>query len=575
MPSRANAQNSRESNTSRWTRAAHGTRPVIDPARVNGILLSVAAWVCLCAACFGASNWISPNAQWDTIGPPQGTLLIDGGNNQGEAMNTFFSLVGDPEAPMVVIPTAGSDKSCGPDSPAAESLRKRGAKNVTVLHTRERTAANSPEFTSPLKAAKGVWISGGKQGYLAQAYLHTLVHRELLGVLQRGGVVAGTSAGASIQGSYLYGGHSGGDIGFGFVRDSAIGQHYIRRQRHLPATSGLFKILGRDPGLLGIGIDEDTFIMVRGDVFEVRGSSKVAVCDARRPGWPEKEPYTFLFEGDKYDLKKRLALPGRPWDPARQWKDAGKNWEDPAEQWETLGPAKGTLLLSGVQTTPVILKRFLELAGGGEARVVVIPTADTKQRKSTNRDAAALRQLGAVNLALLHTADRREANSTAFVEPLRKAQAAWICGGEQWRLADPYLHTLVHKELFDLLQRGGVVAGAGSGARFLAHHMPGDSYGWNRGCGLLRQSAVHTWTAAKRLTDEMVAALKQHPSLLGIGLDERTAVLVQGNQLELIGEGKAALFDATRPGWPWEGDEAFLLLGPGERYDIKTRRPEW
>jgi cyanophycinase len=548
---------------------------IIDRASAGGIPLGVVVWVGLCAACLGATNWISPNAQWNTLGPPQGTLLIDGGNDHGGAMDTFLSLAGGPEAPIVVIPTAGADENYGPDAPAAVLLRKRGAKNVRVLHTRERTVANSPEFAAPLKAARGVWISGGKQGHLAKAYLHTLVHRELFGVLERGGIVAGTSAGASIQGSYLYGGHSGGDIGFGFVRDSAIGQHYIRRQRHLPATSGLVKIVGRDPGLLGIGIDEDTFILVRGDVFEVRGSSKVAVCDARQPGWPKKEAHAFLFEGDKYDLKKRLILPGKSQATASQWKDAGKNWREPAAQWKTVGPAKGTLLLSGAQTTPAIVKRFLELAGGGAARIVVIPTADAMHRKQTNADVAMLRRFGAANLELLHTTDRREANSTAFAEPLRKAQAVWICGGEQWRLADSYLHTLVHKELFGLLERGGIVAGSGSGARFLAQHMPGDPNGWSQGCGFLRQSSVHTWLSKKRLTDEVVAVLKPQPALLGIGLDEKTAVVVQGDQLEVLGEGKAAMFDATCAGWPWEGDEAFLLLGPGERYDLKTRQPAW
>lgn len=66
------------------------------------------------------------------------------------------------------------------------------------MHTRDRRVANSKEFGAPLQTASGVWLGAGNAGRLAQAYLGTLTERELRGLLARGGVIGGSSAGAII-----------------------------------------------------------------------------------------------------------------------------------------------------------------------------------------------------------------------------------------------------------------------------------------------------------------------------------------------------------------------------------------
>ncbi|MBN1855037.1 MAG: Type 1 glutamine amidotransferase-like domain-containing protein [Pirellulales bacterium] len=506
------------------------------------------------------------------MGPPNGTLLIHGGSHGGKGADAFLSRINDMDALIVVIPTAGSDEFCGSDGPAVQSLMERGAKNVTVLHTRERTVANSPEFVAPFQKAAAVWISGGVQSRLAKAYLHTRTHKELFGVLERGGIVAGNSAGASIQGSFLYGGHAAGDVGFGFVRNSVFGQHYVRRQR----MGSVQRIVAKHPELLGIGLDEGAFILVRGDRFEVHGNSQVAVCNAKRPGWPDDQPYELLFPGDKYEMKLRRIYPARVWNPLDQWENAHETWNNPAETWPTLGPPKGSLLLTGDQPSSAMAKRFLELVGNPEARIVVIPNVNGSKSDDPCEELALLNAAGARNIELWHTLDRRASNSKQFVEPLAHADAVWICVGEQWKLVDAYLHTLAHRELFRLLEREGVLAASGGGARFLSDRMAGDPYGWNLGCGFLRKTAVHTWPANDRQIDEMKAILKQDPSLLGIGIDDKTAILVRGSEFEVIGCGKVAVLDAMRPGWPWENaDEAYILLGEGGRFDMTTRRPDW
>ena len=144
--------------------------------------------------------------------------------------------------------------------------------------------ADSAEFVAALKTAKGVWIDGGRQWRLVDSYLGTKTAKELDNVLERGGVIAGTSAGATIQGSYLVRGAREGNTimmakgyeeGFGFLRNVAIDQHLIARHRE----NDLVPVISLKPELLGIGLDEATAIVVTGDSFSVIGASKVAIYD--------------------------------------------------------------------------------------------------------------------------------------------------------------------------------------------------------------------------------------------------------------------------------------------------------
>jgi cyanophycinase len=170
----------------------------------------------------------------------------------------------------------------------------------------------------PLINAKAVWFGGGRQWRLVDAYKNTLTEKMLWKVLERGGVIGGTSAGATIQGSYLARGDTKnnqimmGDHqeGFGFLKNVAIDQHVLARNRQFD----MFDILKNRPELLGIGIDENTAIIVRGNQFEVKGVSYVIVYDGTfwsREGsdlkkLPDKTKlFYFLRNGDKYDLLNR------------------------------------------------------------------------------------------------------------------------------------------------------------------------------------------------------------------------------------------------------------------------------
>ena len=248
-----------------------------------------------------------------SVGPARGALVVVGGGRVGaDVVSRFVELAGGPErARIVVIPTAGEADIYPDDWPGLQQLQNAGVKYITVLHTRDRSIADSNDFVAPLRRATGVWIPGGRQWRLVDAYLGTRTHRELERLLDRGGVIGGTSAGASIQASYMVrGARSGNTIvmapgyetGFGFLRNTAVDQHLLARNRQ----DDMLQVVSRYPHLLGIGLNEGTAIVVRGDTADVIGESKAAFynTDAANP-----RIYFYLTHGDRFDLAARRALP--------------------------------------------------------------------------------------------------------------------------------------------------------------------------------------------------------------------------------------------------------------------------
>jgi len=256
-------------------------------------------------------------------GPEKGTLLVIGGGASDIFYEKFMDLVGGADAPIVVIPTAATSDIMSTED--LENFRssfvKRGFNNVTVLHTRDREEANSEEFVEPLTKARGIWFSGGRQWRHADSYLNTLTHKAFFELLNRGGVIAGSSAGATIQGSYLARGDTQrntimmGDHeeGLGFISKVAIDQHLLARNRQFD----MFEILENRPELLGIGLDENTGIIVEGNQFKVFGKSYVAIYDGTRWSAERDTVYTLpegsrdfylLHQGQKYDLSLRKVI---------------------------------------------------------------------------------------------------------------------------------------------------------------------------------------------------------------------------------------------------------------------------
>ena len=225
----------------------------------------------------------------------------------------FFKEAGGRDAKIVVVPTAGAEDSYDESSRAIKMFKKAGGTNLHLLHTRDPKEADTEEFVSVLKGARAVWFAGGRQWRLVDSYLDTKTEAAFHDVLKRGGVIGGSSAGATIQGSYLVrgapeGNHimmsPGHEVGFGFLRNSAIDQHLIARKRQ----DDLLPVIRSHPHLLGVGIDEATALVVQGRIAEVIGNSKVLFYDIKLKKDLGEKFYISLDAGEQYDLKVRSIL---------------------------------------------------------------------------------------------------------------------------------------------------------------------------------------------------------------------------------------------------------------------------
>jgi cyanophycinase len=253
-------------------------------------------------------------AQPPSHGPTRGTLIITGGATQPPDFQRFIEMAGGKNARIVVIPTASvtkptdqsnlQDQYCGPKSPFA-------AVPCTVIHTTDRTIADSADFVAPLTTATGVWIEGGRHWRLTDAYLDTRTLKEMFNVLNRGGVIGGGSAGATVQGSYMVRGSSnpddntimmapGHEIGFGFFTNVTIDQHVDVRHRE----NDLAAVIKAHPDLLCLGLDQSTSITVHRDKLTVNGPKRVAVWDGKDH---DGKGYYYLRTGDQLNTATRVA----------------------------------------------------------------------------------------------------------------------------------------------------------------------------------------------------------------------------------------------------------------------------
>jgi cyanophycinase len=257
-------------------------------------------------------------------GPPKGTLIIIGGGNANGTglMEKFIELAGGAEnGKFVIFPTNNGNRdndgkliNYDPET-VLRSWKggTRNLKNVVMMHTADPKVADTEEFVKPLLDATGVWFDGGRQWNMVDSYRGTRTEREIKNVLARGGVTAGSSAGATIQGDYLWRGDTSGpnvlmtkepnhQQAFALLKNVAIDQHINTRNRWWDLEEGMKEFKGK---YLGIGLSEGTGIIVNGDRFEVLGRWKVAIHDHTYVHQPWEMPWYVLSQGDVYNMKTR------------------------------------------------------------------------------------------------------------------------------------------------------------------------------------------------------------------------------------------------------------------------------
>jgi cyanophycinase len=249
----------------------------------------------------------------------KGKLIIVGGGNMPDSLFTFFAnYCGGKDQSIVYIPTATTDEQYIKEGGHLVKFTSRGFTNLSTIHTRDKVKADDPKNIELVRNAKGIFFGGGDQDLIAAAYGGTQLYKEFIALLERGGVIMGTSAGATIMGSLLVGGDARKDLtkpypfqpAFSFVKNMAIDQHVLVRNRQFD----LIPVIENNPNNIGVAIDESTAIIVEAGKFKVWGLSYALLYDPLDWGKQQKEsgkvikPFKMLGSGDGYDFNTRKIL---------------------------------------------------------------------------------------------------------------------------------------------------------------------------------------------------------------------------------------------------------------------------
>jgi len=249
----------------------------------------------------------------------KGKLIIIGGGSIPDSLFEFFAAhCGGKNQPVVYIPTATSDEKYIQEGGHLEKFTSRGFTNLSTIHTRDKVKADAPENITLMRKAKGIFFGGGDQDLIAEAYGNTQLYKEMLALLDRGGVIMGTSAGATIMGALLVGGDARKDLtksfpfqpAFSFIQNVDIDQHVLVRNRQFD----LIPVIEKYPNHLGVGIDESTAIIVEGHQFKVWGKSYAMLYDPM--DWAEQKkkwgkvlkPFKMMASGSRFNFVTREII---------------------------------------------------------------------------------------------------------------------------------------------------------------------------------------------------------------------------------------------------------------------------
>ncbi|MDA0590458.1 MAG: cyanophycinase [Planctomycetota bacterium] len=518
--------------------------------------------LCLLSASASAADYI------DARGIPGRLFIVGGGAMPEDMLEQFVRLAGGKDAKLVVVPTA-SEKADDEAGHAAmlEPFTKLEVASAVVMHTRDRDVANSDEFLAPLREATGVWFGGGSQSLIAEAYVGTKLEEELLKLAARDGLIGGTSAGAAIQSRLMIASGNAVPVlkqGFDLLPDAVIDQHFAERNR----KPRLVHTIDKHRDHFGLGIDESTAVVVRGRQMRVLGTGNATVILPEGAGRPQKE--IVIKAGGYADLTAfRRTVRDRN----------GKQF--PSDVLESPHVKNGALLIvGGGGLTGEMVDRFVEHAGGKKALIAILPISSTQPGSgaSMQRYFAAR---GATNTVVLEQRTRDEVESEEFLSVINKAGGVWFGGGRQWHFMDAYESTKAEAALHGVLARGGIMGGSSAGASIQAEYMLRGSPlgntdmmadGYERGLNVLPGAAVDQHFSQRGRLKDMEGVMQRFPQLLGIGIDETTAILVEGTRAEIMGPNVVSFYESDSE----DGDSATGLkrtvLPGGTVFDFATRR---
>jgi len=512
---------------------------------------------------FGLGCIASVNAQEATpqelVSPIYGKLMLVGaGEITPRVVATFAFLSGEEDGNLVII-----SKTRGHEDRILPQWQETIG-SVSVIKLDKATSTIPEPDLAAIRAATAVWLTDDFLGYAAALQLKD----ELKSLLLRDGVVGGQGLAAESMATLLNAGKGFRD-GFNLLPNSIV-------QASKEESDQFAETLKELPGRVGWEIPPAAAVVIHDSrKISVIGYPDITLRTAANGEWPE-----------------RVATFGPPIDELPYTADLiSWNRSGTARLGDIFPPAiapapevtNGALVIIGGHGYPDgMWEKVIEFAGGKDAHYVCFAQSES------STGAEKLRERGCKNIAI-HVVKTGvdgigQSSDPQLLEDLKKADAVYFGGGRTYKFMDAYLDTEAHVLMNKVLERGGIILGGSAGAQiqgdFLVRGDPRTNNtvwmeGSDVGLGFIQGVIIDVHFRERGRENILPELLVQHPQLLGIGIDETTAIWVQGTTAEVLGPHSVSFYNLQSLQKPEASaadvDKPVILMN-GEKYDLKLRK---
>jgi cyanophycinase len=263
-----------------------------------------------------------------------------------------------------------------------------------------------------------------------------------------------------------------------------------------------------------------------------------------------------------------------------------------------LSEAHGTLVAIGggedKEGDCRILKEFIRLAKGARARIVVMTVATKKPAEVGREYKSVFRRLGVDDTEVVDVSSREDCALPASLEKIGRATALYFTGGDQLHITSLMGGTEMQKLIHERYEQGLVIGGTSAGAAMMSNSMilggggeenpRAEAVRIGPGMDLLVGAMIDTHFSQRGRHGRLLTAIAHYPQDLGLGIDENTALVVEGTEFEVIGEGAVTIIDGGAMNYtnlPYVDECKGLalygvsvhVLPEGHRFDLANRRP--
>lgn len=264
------------------------------------------------------------------------------------------------------------------------------------------------------------------------------------------------------------------------------------------------------------------------------------------------------------------------------------------------GQPKGHLLIvGGGERTDEIMQKFIALAGGKNAVVVIFPMASSVPEEVGPEYVKQMKGLG-VKEAFSLNIDANAANQDSVVAKLKDVTAVFYSGGDQVLLTAALLNTKVQARVRQIYENGGVIGGTSAGAAVMStvmitgnellnkdssssfHTLLKDNVEVKEGFGFITEAIIDQHFVVRKRHNRLISRLLQQPSLMGVAIDEATCIIVNPDRtFDVVGESVVLVYDPTKAkniklnknNYLSGTDINLHILQAGDAFDLKSKKP--